>query len=82
MISTFATLHEMLLNKSETVWAGNLLMAEYMPKVMSEVASRRIFNATAVNENVIVTASPAEYVCLKSVDQDKVQILSIEDVIL
>jgi len=82
VISAFANLHEFHLNRKETVFAGSLLMAEYMPKVMNEVASRRIFNATAVNENVIVTASPAEYVCLKAVDQDKVQILSIEDVIL
>ena len=57
-------------------------MAEYMSDVMKEVAARRIFNATSVNESVIVTASPAEYACLKSVDQDKVTILSIEDIIL
>jgi Fe-S oxidoreductase len=82
VIKAFANLHEFHLNRKETVFAGSLLMAEYMPKVMNEVAARRIFNATAVNENVIVTASPAEYVCLKAVDQDKVQILSIEDVIL
>ena len=82
VISAFATLHEFHLNRKETVFAGSLLMAEYMPSVMKEVATRRIFNATAVNESVIVTASPAEYACLNSVDQDKVTILSIEDIIL
>ena len=57
-------------------------MAQYMPKVMNDVAARRIFNANTIGEKVIVTASPAEYVCLKGVDQSNVKILSIEDVIL
>ena len=82
VISAFADLHEFHLNRKYTVFAGSLLMAEYMPKVMQEVAARRIFNATAVNESVIVTASPSEYVLLKSVEQDKVTVLSIEDIIL
>ena len=82
VISAFATLHEFHLNRKETVFAGSLLMAEYMPKVMIDVAARRIFNANAVGEKIIVTASPAEYVCLKNACADKAEILSIEDIIL
>jgi len=76
-----AVLGEMLLNREETVWAGNILMAQYMPEVMKKVASRRIFNAKTIGANTIVTASVSEYVSLKSVAED-VQILSLEDLIL
>ena len=82
VISAFANLHEMHLNRSQTVFAGNLLMAEYMPEVIREVAARRIFNATSIGESVIVTASVSENAALKSVPQDEVKILSIEDLIL
>ena len=72
----------MYLNRKQTVWAGNLLMAEYIPDVIAEVASRRIFNAESISENVIVTACVSEYAALKAVNQNKVEILSIEDLIL
>lgn len=76
-----AVLGEMLLNREETVWAGNILMAQYMPEVMKLVAERRIFNAKTIGVDTIVTASVSEYVSLKSAAED-VQILSLEDLIL
>ena len=76
-----AVLGEMLLNREETVWAGNILMAQYMPDVMKKVAARRIFNAKTIGVDTIVTASVSEYVSLKAVAED-VQILSLEDLIL
>ena len=82
IIKAFAELHELYLNRKQTVWAGNLLMAEYIPDVIAEVASRRIFNAESISENVIVTACVSEYAALKAVNQNKVEILSIEDLIL
>ena len=82
VISAYAELDEMHLNRKETVWAGNILMAQYMPDTIKLVAARRIFNATSVGAKTIVTASPAEYTALKSVDQNDVEILSIEDLIL
>jgi len=82
VISAFATLHEMLLNKAETVWAGNLLMAEYMPDVMKKVAKRRLYNVQSIGEKAIVTACVSEYASLKAVDQNEIEILSIEDLIL
>ena len=82
VISAFATLHEMHLNRAETVWAGNILMAQYMPEVMKLVAERRIFNAKSLGESVIVTASVSEYRSLKAVADESVEILSLEDLIL
>ena len=81
VIAAYADLHEMHLNRAETVWAGNILMAKYMPDVIRRVAERRIFNAKSLGEKVIVTASPGEYTALKSAAKD-VEILSIEDLIL
>ena len=81
IIMSYAVLGEMLLNRGETVWAGNILMAQYMPEVIKLVAKRRIFNATSVGANAIVTASVSEYVSLKAVAED-VEIISLEDLIL
>lgn len=81
VVNAYANLSEMLLNRGETVWAGNILMAQYMPKVINKVAERRIFNATSIGANAIVTVSVAEYASLKAVAKD-VEILSLEDLIL
>ena len=81
IITSAAVLGEMLLNREETIWAGNILMAQYMPEVMKKVASRRIFNAKTMGVNIIVTASVGEYSSLKAVAED-VAILSLEDLIL
>lgn len=82
IVSAFAELDEMLLNRAETAWAGNILMAQYMPEIIEKVAARRIFNATSVGAKTIVTASVSEYAALKSVAQNDVEILSLEDLIL
>ncbi len=82
IIMSYAVLGEMLLNRAETVWAGNILLAQYMPKVVKLVSERRIFNATSIGADTIVTACVGEYVALNNVEQDKVKIISIEDLIL
>ena len=81
IIRAFADLSEMHLNRAETVWAGNILMAQYTPKTIELVAKRRIFNAKSIGANTIVTASVSEYTALKAVATD-VEILSIEDLII
>jgi len=81
IVMSYAVLGEMLLNRGETVWAGNILMAQYLPEVMKLVAKRRIFNATSVGAEAIVTASVSEYASLKAVAEN-VEIISIEDLIL
>lgn len=83
VISAFAELHEMLLNRAETVWAGNILMDQYLPAgVIESVAARRLFNVESIGETAIVTASVSEYAALKKVKQDKIEVLSLEDLIL
>ena len=81
IVKAFAKLDEMLLNRGETVWAGNILMAQYVPEIVKKVAARRIFNATSVAAKTIVTASVSENVSLKAVAEN-VEILSLEDLIL
>ena len=82
VVSAFAELHEMHLNRGETVWAGNILMAQYIPEVMKLVAERRIFNAKSLGEKTIVTCSVSEYVSLKNAENSEIEILSLEDLIL
>ena len=82
VISAFAELHEMLLNREETVWAGNILMAQYKPEMIKKVAERRLFNAKSLGEKIMVTASVSEYAALTSVAQNDVEILSLENLIL
>ncbi len=81
IIMAYAVLGEMLLNRAETVWAGNILMAQYMPEIVKKVAERRIFNAKSIGATTIVTACVSEYAALKAVAKD-IEILSIEDLIL
>ena len=82
IIRAYANLNEMLLVKKETVWAGNILMSQYMNDVIQKVASRRLFNVTSLGHNAIVTACVSEYATLKQVDQNQVEILSLEDLVL
>ena len=82
VVMAYADLTEMLLNRGETVWAGNVLMGQYIPQVMDQVAKRRLFNVTSIGQKTIVTASVSEYVSLKNVEQNEVEILSLEDLIL
>jgi len=82
VIKAFANLDEMLLNRKETVWAGNILMGQYLPDVMVKIAERRIFNAKSIGAKAMVTACVSEYASLKAVDQNDVEILSLEDLIL
>lgn len=82
VISAFAKLSEMHLNRKETIFAGNILMAQYMPEVIKNVAKRRIFNAKSIGASVMVTASVSEYTALKSVEQSEIEILSLDDLIL
>lgn len=82
VIRACAKLNEMLLNRRETVWAGNILMAQYIPDVIQKVAERRIFNAHSIGADTMVTACVSEYAALQSVKQDQVEILSLEDLIL
>lgn len=82
IISAVADLNEMLLNRKETIWPGNILIAQYLPDVINKVAMRRLYNVESIGEKTIVTSCVSEYVALKNVNQDKIVVLSIEDLIL
>lgn len=73
---------EMLCNRKDTMWAGNILMAEWLPEVMLRVAENRIANAASVGADTIVCASVSEYTALCAVPQDAVRILSVEELVL
>ncbi len=82
VINAFAKCEEMLCHGKDTMWAGNLLMKEWMPEVMLKVAEDRINNAKGVQADTIVTASVSEYASLKAVVQDEVKIVSLEELAL
>lgn len=82
VISACAELKEMLCHGAETMWAGNLLMQQWLRNAILEVAKCRIQNAKGVGAKTIVTASVSEYAALKAVCQSEVEILSIEELIL
>ncbi|MCM1188179.1 MAG: (Fe-S)-binding protein [bacterium] len=82
VIGAFAVCGEMLCHGRDTMWAGNLLMREWMPEAMTKVAKNRIENAKSVHADTIVTASVSEYASLKAVEQDEVKITALEELIL
>ena len=76
------TVNEMLLHGKDTVAAGSLIMAEYMPDVMLNVARRRWDNAISSGAEALVCAQPAEYALLKAAKPDNMELLTIEEVVL
>lgn len=73
---------EMLLNGKYTMLAGNLVMNEYMPKVMADVATNRWINAKNMNAETVVTASVADYEMLKATKPENIDLKTIEEVVL
>lgn len=75
-------INEMLLNREHTQLAGNLIMNEYMPAVMEQVAANRWVNATNMGAKAVVTASPAEYMLLEKTKPEGVELLKLEEAVL
>lgn len=82
VVGAFANIDELLLNRKETVWGGNILMAQYTPNTVSLVAARRLSDVIRVGKAAIVTACVGEYTAMKAVNQNQVEVLSLEDLIL
>ncbi len=82
IVSARYTLTEMLLNRRDTMWAGNILMTEWMPDVITKVAQDRIINARNMGADIIVCASVSEYTSLKKAAPDDVTVLSLEELVL
>jgi Fe-S oxidoreductase len=73
---------DMLLIGKEANLAGQLIMNEYMPKVIEQVAKDRWVNAINMGCKTLVTENPSEYVMLKATCPDGYRVISIEEMIL
>lgn len=82
ILNACANIKEMLLYGKDTVWAGNLVMNEYMPKVMALTAQARWKSALSTGADALVTASVPEYEILSNAKPDNMELLSIEEAVL
>ncbi|MDD6485230.1 MAG: (Fe-S)-binding protein [Clostridiales bacterium] len=82
ILSACGTVNEMLLNRKDTMLAGNLIMNEYMPQVIERVAADRWINAKNMNTKILVTQSPAEYVMLKKTKPENIELMTVEEAVL
>ena len=82
ILSACGEVKEMLLNRSYTMLAGNLIMNEYMPDVMKKVAENRWVNAKNADAKVLVTESPAEYMILSATKPEDIELMTIEEAVL
>lgn len=82
LIEKVGTVKDMLLIGKEANLAGQLIMAEYMPKVMEQVAKDRWFNAKNMDCKTVVTENPAEYVALKATCPEGYRVISVEEMIM
>ena len=82
LIEKVGVVKDMLLIGKEANLAGQLIMAEYMPDVMAQVAKDRWFNASNMDCKTLVTENPAEYVALKATCPEGYRIISVEEMIL
>ncbi len=81
ILSACADICEMYLNRGETMLAGNLIMNEYMPKVIEKVAENRWINAKNMKAKAVVTSSCAEYVMLAKTKPSDMELYTIEEVV-
>ena len=72
----------MLLMGKEANLAGSLIMNEYMPAVIKQVAKDRWINAMNMGCKTIITENPAEYELLKANAPEGYNVLSVEEMLL
>ena len=82
ILSACGEVSEMLLNRKDTVLAGNLIMNEYMPDVIEKVVADRWINALNMDTKILVTASTAEYEMLAKTKPEGVELMKIEEAVL
>jgi Fe-S oxidoreductase len=82
LIEKVGVVKDMLLIGKEANLAGQLIMAEYMPDVMTQVAKDRWLNAKNMDCKTVVTENPAEYVALKATCPDGYRVITVEEMIL
>jgi len=82
ILSAIGTVKEMLLNRQYTMLAGNLIMNEYMPNVITKVAENRWINAKNADAKILVTTSFAEYTKLNETKPEGIELMKLEEAIL
>ena len=82
LIKKVGIVKDMLLIGKEANLAGQLIMAEYMPEVMAQVAKDRWTNAINMGCKTVVTENPAEYVALNAACPEGYRVISVEEMIL
>lgn len=82
LLEKCGNLKDMYLNRKQTVFAGSLVMNEYIPETVKKMAQKRWENAISAESKILVTESPCEYVMLKSVKPDNIELKSFEQVII
>lgn len=82
IIKARGDLLEMVPNRKETMYAGNLLMNEYLPDTMKLIAQRRWKDAQDTGAQVLVCASVSEYALLSEIKPDAMELAMIEDLIV
>ncbi len=82
LIEKVGIVKDMLLIGKEANLAGQLIMNEYMPTVMEQVAKDRWINAKNMDCKTVVTENPAEYEALKATCPDGYRVISVEEMIM
>ncbi len=82
LIEKVGVIKDMLLIGKETNHAGSLLMNEYMPNVIKNVALNRWRDADGMNCKILVTENPSEYELLKATCPVDKKVISVEEMIL
>lgn len=82
LIGTVGVSRDMLLCGKVANLAGHLIMAEYMPAVISKVALDRWQNAINMDCKTLVTESPDEYVALKETCPAGYRVITVEEMLL
>ncbi len=82
ILNALGSVKEMLLNRQYTMLAGNLIMNEYMPNVITKVAENRWINAKNADAKILVTTSFAEYTKLSETKPEGIELMKLEEAIL
>lgn len=82
LVEKTGVVKDMLLIGKEANLAGQLIMNEYMPAVMEQVAKDRWTNAINMDCKTVVTENPAEYVALKATCPEGYRVISVEEMIM
>ena len=82
ILSACGEVKEMLLNRQYTMLAGNLIMNEYMPNVITKVAENRWLNAKNADAKILVTTSFAEYTKLSETKPEGIELMKLEEAVL